>query len=166
MVAGKYEIDTTSAIFTIDSVELSDNEYVSLVEENGKYYVIIEETPNDAYGMITINLVKKDHEGYQSEPNGTESTDNTLYMLNNYWKTSMSETSTNSKTKSRMSRKLVVPEPEEDSFITETSITEKSEILDDSDESNEIKEETEVEITPQIDDDLETLDIDENSTGL
>jgi hypothetical protein len=87
MIAGKYEISTTSPIFTIESVELSDNEYVSLVEENGKWYVIIEETDNDSYGLVTINLTKDDHIGYESGP---YITDFSNYKYNNYWKTIIS----------------------------------------------------------------------------
>jgi hypothetical protein len=93
---------------TIDSVKLSDNEYVSLVEENGKYCVIIEETPNDAYGLITINLVEKEHKGYQTEPDGVENADNTLYVANNYWKTNVVEGKTSTAIKTKMLRKLTV----------------------------------------------------------
>jgi hypothetical protein len=109
MIAGKYEINTTSPIFTIDSVTLSDNEYVSLVKENDKYYVIIEETPHDAYGMITINLTEKEHVGYQSGPDVSNIIENAIHKANNYWKTKISEI-TETSTKSKISRKVVVPE--------------------------------------------------------
>jgi uncharacterized repeat protein (TIGR02543 family) len=119
MVAGKYEISTTSPIFTIENVELSDNEYVSLVEEDDKYYVIIEETPHDAYGTVIINLVQKEHEGYQSE-----------ISIMNYWKTNVSEKETNVNTKSKVSRKLVVPNNLEENLknIETESEIEESEI--------------------------------------
>jgi uncharacterized repeat protein (TIGR02543 family) len=118
IVAGKYEITTTSQIFAIENVELSDNEYVSLVEEDDKYYVIIEETPHDAYGTVIINLVKKEHEGYQSE-----------ISIMNYWKTNISE-KTNVNTKSKMSRRLVVPNDLEENLenIKTESEIEESEI--------------------------------------
>jgi uncharacterized repeat protein (TIGR02543 family) len=112
MVAGKYEISTTSSLFTIDNVELLDNEYVSFIEDNGKYYVVIEETPNDAYGVITINLTEKEHKGYQAEPDVSDNTDNTLYKVSNYWKTTIEKIDSVNQ-KSRISRKLIVSDTSE-----------------------------------------------------
>jgi hypothetical protein len=109
IIAGKYEINTTNTLFEIENVELLDNEYVSLVEENGKYYVIIEETSNDAYGVVTINLAEKEHIGYQSGPDVSNIIENAIHKANNYWKTKILEiTETNAK--SKMSRKIAVPE--------------------------------------------------------
>jgi hypothetical protein len=87
---------------------------VSLVKENGKYYIIIEETGNDSYGMISINLSEKEHVGYQT---GADKSDDSNYQANNFWKVNIEKTS-ETKAKSRMSRKLVAPS------VTEVEISE------------------------------------------
>jgi hypothetical protein len=92
MVAGKYEIEVLNPIYTLQSIKLTDSEYVTLVEENGKYYIIIEETNSDTYGTVTINLIPKEHIGYQSGPDivpGPEKPDadkKTGYAINNLFK--------------------------------------------------------------------------------
>jgi hypothetical protein len=125
MIAGKYEISTTSTLFELESIELADNEYVSLAEENGKYYVIIEETPNDSYGLLTINLSEKEHKGYQTE---ADIEDNN--KANNFWKTTV-QISAETTTKAKMSRRIIAPavteEPEETS---ETEISNTEELIE------------------------------------
>jgi hypothetical protein len=92
MVAGKYEIEVLNPIYTMQSIKLTDSEYVTLVEENGKYYIIIEETNSDTYGTITINLVPKEHIGYQSgpdivpDPEKSNTDKKTGYSINNLFK--------------------------------------------------------------------------------
>jgi hypothetical protein len=78
------------------------------VEENGKYYVVIAETGEDSYGMITINLSEKEHIGYQSGPDLVEHVN---YKANNYWSIVQSEIA-NTKAKTRLSRKIIIPDSE------------------------------------------------------
>jgi hypothetical protein len=144
-------------LFTIENVELVDNEYISLVEENGKYYVIIEETPHDTYGLLTINLKEKEHEGYQSEPDGTETTDNTDYLISNYWKTDVSNTENNTSTKAKMSRKIIVPN------VLETSEQEDFQTSETLPEINDAETTEENALTDEISESIVLEDEDLNS---
>jgi hypothetical protein len=117
MITGKYEITTTSSLFIIDNVELLDNEYISLIKENGKYYIVVEETSNDACGFIVFNLSEKEHKGYQTEPDIKDNN-----KVNNIWKITVT-VSTETVAKTKISRRIVAPiiiEKSEESSETET----------------------------------------------
>jgi uncharacterized repeat protein (TIGR02543 family) len=137
MISGKYEVDIISSSFSIDSVVLTDSEYVSLIKENGKYYIIIEETDNDSYGMISINLSEKEHIGYQT---GADKSDDSNYQANNFWKANIEKTS-ETKAKVKMSRKLVAPSVAEtevsESETRETTELKTEETLEETSETNE-----------------------------
>lgn len=71
--SGKYEIFINED-YELSNITISNNKDITLVKENGKYYVIIDEVPRNTSATITINL-NKTHEGYKSS-----------YKINNFWK--------------------------------------------------------------------------------
>lgn len=92
MDAGKYEIVVLNPLYILDNIKLSNAQDVEFIKEGDKYYLIIKETDHDTYGTVTINLVKKDHIGYQSGPDTVPDPENpktekkTGYAYNNIYK--------------------------------------------------------------------------------
>ena len=74
--SGKYEIVVSNSEYTLNNINIEDNEHTSLVLEDGKYYLIIEEVPSNTKATIVLDLTDSSNDGYK-----------TSYKVNNFWKT-------------------------------------------------------------------------------
>ena len=76
LLSGKYEIVVNNSDYTLNSINIEENENISLSIENGKYYLIINPINDDANATLVLDLEKKSHKGYQTSED-----------INNFWKT-------------------------------------------------------------------------------
>lgn len=74
---GKYEIFINDIEYDLNSIITEEGEYISVVYEDGRYYLIIQDSSESAYGVINIDLFKKER-GYITSNN-----------RNNYFKVHM-----------------------------------------------------------------------------
>jgi len=64
--SGKYEIYVNEEKYELKDIVIEDNtDNVKIVSENGKYYLVIEDVPEDSEGTIVIDLSRRD-DYYQS----------------------------------------------------------------------------------------------------
>lgn len=73
--SGKYEIEIIDNNYELKDMVISDNtDNVHIVKEDDKYYLVIEDTPDDSWGTVNIELEKKE-KNYQ-----------TSYSISNYFR--------------------------------------------------------------------------------
>lgn len=61
MSPGKYEIQIKNPEYNLEDIELKNNDKeIKIIEEDGKYFLIIEYVPKDLFGIIDIKLTKND----------------------------------------------------------------------------------------------------------
>lgn len=73
--SGKYEIEIIDNNYELKDMIISDNtDNVHIVKEDDKYYLVIEDTPDDSWGAVNIELEKKE-KNYQ-----------TSYSISNYFR--------------------------------------------------------------------------------
>jgi len=64
--SGKYEIEVDDE-YSLDDVKISGNKHVEIIKEGDKWYLVVEQTPENASAIVDIILSKIDDEGYKTK---------------------------------------------------------------------------------------------------
>ena len=73
--SGKYEIVVSDSKYTLNNINIENNQHTSLVLEDGKYYLIIEDVASNTKATLVLDLTDASNDGYK-----------TSYIVNNFWK--------------------------------------------------------------------------------
>jgi len=63
---GKYEIQAGNRVYVLKDISLTEQNHVSVTQEDGRYYMVIEDSPEDAYGNLLL-CFDKDGDAYYKD---------------------------------------------------------------------------------------------------